>query len=64
MEDRFMKKRWLIFLDFVDLTQRGGMDNIVYEFLELLVIAEIKAKKLPKKALKVIQEIKKKNSLI
>ncbi len=59
-----MKKRWLIFLDFVDLTQRGGMDNIVYEFLELLVIAEIKAKKLPKKALKVIQEIKKKNSLI
>jgi hypothetical protein len=39
-----MKKRLLVLLDLIDLIERGGMDGIVYEFLEIIVLAEIKDK--------------------
>jgi hypothetical protein len=58
-----MKKRLLVLLDLIDLIERGGMDGIVYEFLEVIVLAEIKAKKLHKKALSVVQDLKKRRTL-
>lgn len=39
-----MKKRLLVLLDLIDLIERGGVDGIVYEFLEIIVLAEIKDK--------------------
>jgi hypothetical protein len=39
------------------------MDGIVYEFLEVIAMAEIKAEKLPKKALSVVQDLKKRRPL-
>jgi hypothetical protein len=39
-----MKKRLLVLLDLIDQIERGGMDGIVYEFLEIIVLAEIKDK--------------------
>ena len=53
-----MKKRLLVFLDLIELIERGGMDIIVHEFLEVIVMAEIKARKLPKTALSIIQKLK------
>ena len=39
-----MKKRLLVLLDLIDQIERGGMDGIVYEFLKIIVLAEIKDK--------------------
>jgi hypothetical protein len=57
-EEKLMKKRLLVFLDLIELIERGGMDIIVHEFLEVIVMAEIKARKLPKTALSIIQKLK------
>jgi hypothetical protein len=57
-EEKLMKKRLLVFLDLIELIERGGMDIIVHEFLEVIVMAEIKARKLPKTALYIIQKLK------
>ena len=58
-----MKKRWLVFQDLVDLVNRGGMDEITYDFLFVLVSAEMRAKRLPKSAKKLIEINKKTKNL-
>jgi hypothetical protein len=58
-----MKKRLLVLLDLIDLIERGGMDEIVYEFLEEIVMTEIKDKKLSKKASSVVNYLKKRRPL-
>ena len=59
-----MKKRWLVFQDLVDLVNRGGIDEIAYEFLFVLVSEEIRAKRLPKRAKNLVEMNKKTKNLI
>jgi hypothetical protein len=58
-----MKKRWLLFQDLVDLVNRGGIDEIAYEFLFVLVSEEIRAKRLPKRAKHLVEMSKKTKNL-
>ena len=54
------EKRWQVFQNLVDLVNRGGIDEIAYEFLLVLVSEEIRTKRLPKRA-KNLVEMNKKN---
>lgn len=41
---------WLVFQDLVELVERGGMHELVYEFLKDIVEVETKKGNLPKDA--------------